>query len=570
MPPKKDSVLAQAKARAQELVQQRAAAASKLHRSSAAASRASPSPPPVAAAVGKRKRVGGPDAEAVAVAAAVAPRSARKKAREIVTVADSGDEDDSMQGSTSKGEPSKLELQPTRPRAMAAGHETLASKSPQQPARMGVMAPLRPVDGAPASSSHEDDREDDAYPRGLASHPSRPIRPQPGPHAPRAASMSAPAQQRSQDFKAAQPHAAPSAISLQRSSLPDFEPPFALEGSARRSRPQSARQILESEAPRDDDSSALHADALAHPHVTGKCARFSAALAGHPRSAVLLIVLTAIVAAMTARWLVSPAARSTYAVVRAISSEMSLAVGEALCNPGKSLPVGDGRTLAFSVVVERLRSRGEAFAADALAHAARGDISSGLHSALSESRVELRGDKMLVAHALLPPRKSWACWLRQDVASSVQSGIARVAERVASGLLLLIRIFGNLILEHPAVSLGVSVAFIATVGFALFHWSVHARNLVVDTMFDCALRELEALAGRAIPLAQLRPHVMDRLYNSPFSVMALRAVRHWPRVEARLKLDSRVHVDAVAETAAGLIQPCATWVSPLRLVRGRP
>ena len=575
MPPK-NSVLAQAKARAQELVQQRAAAASKLHRSSAAALRASPSPPVAAAAVGKRKRVGGPDAEAVAVAAAVAPRSTQKKAKQtraataIVSVADSGDEDDSIrtaQGShTSKGEPSRLELQSARPRVTEAGHETLTSKPPQQ-------NPQTQLAGAPASSSDEDDRDDEVDPRATAPHPSRPIRPQPGLHAPRPASTAASAEQISQDFKVAQPslRAASSAISVQQSSLPDFELPFAPQGSARRSRPLSARQpqgALESDAPRDDVSSTF--DALARPHGAGKCARLSSALSGHPRSAFLLIVLTAIAAALTARWLASPAMRSTYGVARAISSEVSLAVGEALCHPGTSLLAGDGRSLACSAVVERLRSRGEAFAADALARAARGDVISGLQSALGDSGVELRGDKTLVAGAVLAPRKSWACWLRQDVTSFVQSGIARGAEFMASGLLLITRIFWNLILVYPAVSLGVAVALFATVGFALYRRSVRARNLVVDTMFDCALRELEALAGRAIPLAQLRPHVMDRLYNGPFSVMALRAVRHWPRVEARLKLDSRVHVDAVAETAAGLIQPCATWVSPLRLGRGRP
>lgn len=565
MPPKKDT-LAEAKARAQEQVKQRAAAsaASKLaKRPASPAPKPSPAPALAAAAAGKRKR-----AEAVPVVQNV---DARKKPREGVAAAETN-------------------IQPRAPSSSAA------------PGPVPVVVPSDSEGGESGEEDEDTDDDDDPDLHRIAPRAPRASPPPLRPAAPSSQQRPPPAQRRAPSpaglppqLPAASKHPlaaggglrglqspsspAPSAVYARAAPLisapvpvPTREPGGGTWAPPPGSplNPQfGGLSQLGSGAPSSDrrrrGASAVGEDAPLPRPATPACCQRPAALAALSWPVTVALTSLGLTVVLLGAWAVSSTllASTPGAVATAVVREMRLAAGEVACFSGGG-GGGDGRSLLIPAVLERLRAVGASAAAASLSHAAEGVLDPATHDRLSAMGVTLAKDATLSLDAAIPVLKPWACWAEEEVlapaAAAVWAGTVWGASTAWAGT-----VWGasNLVaaaLARPDVALAV----LAVLAVALWRWNVRARDLVVAAMFDCALRELEALAGRAVPLAQLRPHVLDRLYAGPYSVMALRAARYWPRVEARLKGDSRVLVDAAAETAAGLVQPCATWVSPLR------
>jgi len=250
-------------------------------------------------------------------------------------------------------------------------------------------------------------------------------------------------------------------------------------------------------------------------------------------------------------------------VAAAVAHEMRLAAGSAVCE-GAALEEAASRAVSLVDAARMLRVTGSVAAAAVMDTAARGDISEELAHQIAKAGLVLRGDGTLRLDEAVALVKPWACWFEEDVTGPAMRAAGSAAVIALQTAWAAAERCFFIALELAAVRPDVTLGVLALVAVALWRWNVRQRDRVVAAMFDCALLELEAIPGRTIPLAQLRPHVLDRLYSGAFSVMALRASRYWPRVEARLKLDPRLFVDAATETSAGLVQPCATWVSPLR------
>jgi hypothetical protein len=229
--------------------------------------------------------------------------------------------------------------------------------------------------------------------------------------------------------------------------------------------------------------------------------------------------------------------------VAALARMLQRSAGIAHCEGTSS--IDDGRTMTLTGAVDRLQAEGESWAAVALM--GPDDNVQGVletfgitYDSITDRLVLGSGSDII---------KPTMCWFMEDVIGAIQRG-------ASLGFVHL--------LQLAAVRWDVSLGVLLVLCVVFYRWNQVARSAVVQTMYDVALHALECNHGSAIPLEQLKQHVLDELYSGPFSVMGIRAGRAWPDVERRFDLDARVVVDANAETAEGRIMKSATWVSPLK------
>jgi hypothetical protein len=244
-------------------------------------------------------------------------------------------------------------------------------------------------------------------------------------------------------------------------------------------------------------------------------------------------------------------AASPWGKADALARIIRESAGAAECGGAGTLENG-GRVLAHDDALRLLTAAGAAWAAESLKGpdadvlSALGDVGVTVDSSVDRTFFILSPDVDAI--------KPFDCWLRENVLAALRDAAAAGASRVL----------------HLAVThWGVTLTLLLALALAIVRWNRIARDAVVQAMYEEALRALEGHHGSAVPLPQLKQHVLEALYSGPFSVMGIRAARAWPDVERRLELDARLFLDSSAEGVTGRVLKRATWVSPLKRVAAR-